>query len=215
MADIRNDIIELQEKVFGERRGLSLDSPQSSGEVYLEEWGSGEDLTLNTWPSGCPWWRSNISIIPLIWDEQDIAACLNSYNGTYNNETGRHEEISQPLQAFFWRPFICLGCQWAACVKDLGEKRAAPVFVSEPQNWTTSKVIICIASRSWVEPWKPCCVGGLKREQRSAPACSVRLWSLSCAAILWGQLRKSFMRFMNSVLLGVVQSNIADNLHFL
>uniref|UniRef100_A0A3P9MKA5 EGF-like domain-containing protein n=1 Tax=Oryzias latipes TaxID=8090 RepID=A0A3P9MKA5_ORYLA len=48
MADIRNDIIELQEKVFGERRGLSLDSPQSSGEVYLEEWGSGEDLTLNT-----------------------------------------------------------------------------------------------------------------------------------------------------------------------
>lgn len=48
MADIRNDIIELQEKVFGERRGLSLDNPQSSGEVEFEDWGSGEDLTLNT-----------------------------------------------------------------------------------------------------------------------------------------------------------------------
>lgn len=53
MADIRNDIIELQEKVFGERRGISLDSPtQSSGEVDFVEWGSGQgDLMLNTWPS--------------------------------------------------------------------------------------------------------------------------------------------------------------------
>lgn len=52
MADIRNDIIELQEKVFGERRGISLDSPpQSSGEVEFVEWGSGQgDLMLNTWP---------------------------------------------------------------------------------------------------------------------------------------------------------------------
>ncbi|KAA8596136.1 hypothetical protein FQN60_011427, partial [Etheostoma spectabile] len=34
MADIRNDIIELQEKVFGERRGISVDSPpHSSGEM--------------------------------------------------------------------------------------------------------------------------------------------------------------------------------------
>ncbi|XP_017284159.1 collagen and calcium-binding EGF domain-containing protein 1-like [Kryptolebias marmoratus] len=42
MADIRNDIIELQEKVFGGRRGLSLDSPpQSSGEEDFDEWGSG------------------------------------------------------------------------------------------------------------------------------------------------------------------------------
>lgn len=50
MADIRNDIIELQEKVFGERRGLSLDNPpHSSGEAEVVEWGSGHgDLMLNT-----------------------------------------------------------------------------------------------------------------------------------------------------------------------
>lgn len=52
MADIRNDIIELQEKVFGERRGISLDNPpHSSGEMDFVEWGSGQgDLMLNTWP---------------------------------------------------------------------------------------------------------------------------------------------------------------------
>lgn len=51
MADIRNDIIELQEKVFGERRSISLDSPPpSSGEVDFVEWGSGQgDAMLNTW----------------------------------------------------------------------------------------------------------------------------------------------------------------------
>ncbi|KAM4602645.1 collagen and calcium-binding EGF domain-containing protein 1-like [Polymixia lowei] len=50
MADIRNDIIELQEKVFGERRGISLDSPpHSSGETDFVDWGSGQgDLTINT-----------------------------------------------------------------------------------------------------------------------------------------------------------------------
>lgn len=52
MADIRNDIIELQEKVFGGRRGISLDNPpHSSGEMELVEWGSGQgDLMLNAWP---------------------------------------------------------------------------------------------------------------------------------------------------------------------
>lgn len=50
MADIRNDIIELQEKVFGGRRGISLDNPpHSSGEMEFVEWGSGQgDLMLNT-----------------------------------------------------------------------------------------------------------------------------------------------------------------------
>lgn len=50
MADIRNDIIELQEKVFGERRGISLDNPpHSSGEMEFVELGSGQgDLMLNT-----------------------------------------------------------------------------------------------------------------------------------------------------------------------
>uniref|UniRef100_A0A667YUW4 EGF-like domain-containing protein n=1 Tax=Myripristis murdjan TaxID=586833 RepID=A0A667YUW4_9TELE len=50
MADIRNDIIELQEKVFGERRGISLDSPpHSSGEADFVDWGSGQgDYMLNT-----------------------------------------------------------------------------------------------------------------------------------------------------------------------
>ena len=44
MADIRNDIIELQEQVFGGRRGLSLDGPPlSSGEADLPDWGSGQD----------------------------------------------------------------------------------------------------------------------------------------------------------------------------
>ncbi|CAL9702071.1 unnamed protein product [Knipowitschia caucasica] len=48
MADIRNDIIELQEKVFGERRGLTLDS-HSSGEEDVLEWGSGQsDVMLNS-----------------------------------------------------------------------------------------------------------------------------------------------------------------------
>ncbi|KAM8876216.1 collagen and calcium-binding EGF domain-containing protein 1-like [Synchiropus picturatus] len=40
MADIRNDIIELQEKVFGERRGISLDNPHT--DVDFAEWGSGQ-----------------------------------------------------------------------------------------------------------------------------------------------------------------------------
>uniref|UniRef100_A0A096MGN9 Collagen and calcium-binding EGF domain-containing protein 1-like n=1 Tax=Poecilia formosa TaxID=48698 RepID=A0A096MGN9_POEFO len=45
MADIRNDIIELQEKVFGERRGISLDSPpHSSGEEDFVEWASGQAM---------------------------------------------------------------------------------------------------------------------------------------------------------------------------
>lgn len=50
MADIRNDIIELQEKVFGEQRGISLDSPpHNSGEADFVEWGSGKgDHMLNT-----------------------------------------------------------------------------------------------------------------------------------------------------------------------
>ncbi|KAF7212848.1 collagen and calcium-binding EGF domain-containing protein 1 isoform X1 [Nothobranchius furzeri] len=50
MADIRNDIIELQEKVFAEQRGQSLDGPpQSSGEEDFGEWSSGqEDLLLNS-----------------------------------------------------------------------------------------------------------------------------------------------------------------------
>lgn len=50
MADIRNDIIELQEKVFGARRGISLDSPpHSSGEMEFVEWGSGQgEVMLNT-----------------------------------------------------------------------------------------------------------------------------------------------------------------------
>ncbi|PWA29013.1 hypothetical protein CCH79_00006190 [Gambusia affinis] len=44
MADIRNDIIELQEKVFGERRGISLDSPSHfSGEEDFVEWSSGQE----------------------------------------------------------------------------------------------------------------------------------------------------------------------------
>uniref|UniRef100_W5LNH3 EGF-like domain-containing protein n=1 Tax=Astyanax mexicanus TaxID=7994 RepID=W5LNH3_ASTMX len=48
MADIRHDIIELQEQVFGKRRDLNLDmTPNSVGEAELEDWGSGESL-LNT-----------------------------------------------------------------------------------------------------------------------------------------------------------------------
>uniref|UniRef100_A0A3Q2CQE7 EGF-like domain-containing protein n=1 Tax=Cyprinodon variegatus TaxID=28743 RepID=A0A3Q2CQE7_CYPVA len=43
MADIRNDIIELQEKVFGERRGISLDNPpHSSVEEDFVEWVRGQ-----------------------------------------------------------------------------------------------------------------------------------------------------------------------------
>lgn len=77
MADIRNDIIELQEKVFGERRGISLDSPpQSSGEVDFTEWGSGQGgLMVDTWRPNlwpCPlrlrssrslhrWWRWRVN----------------------------------------------------------------------------------------------------------------------------------------------------------
>ncbi|XP_036441568.1 collagen and calcium-binding EGF domain-containing protein 1-like [Colossoma macropomum] len=48
MADIRHDIIELQEQVFGKRRDLNLDTaPNSIGEPELEDWGSGDSL-LNT-----------------------------------------------------------------------------------------------------------------------------------------------------------------------
>lgn len=56
MADIRNDIIELQEKVFGSRRGITLDNPpNSSGEMEFVEWGSGQgDGRLNTWPLTAP-----------------------------------------------------------------------------------------------------------------------------------------------------------------
>lgn len=51
MADIRNDIIELQQKVLGGRRGISLETPpHSSGEMEFVEWGSGQgDIMLNTW----------------------------------------------------------------------------------------------------------------------------------------------------------------------
>ncbi|KAM6979597.1 collagen and calcium-binding EGF domain-containing protein 1-like [Aplochiton taeniatus] len=45
MADIRNDIIDLQEKVFGERRDFILDS---SGEADFVDWGSGHRDSLNT-----------------------------------------------------------------------------------------------------------------------------------------------------------------------
>ncbi|XP_010770756.1 collagen and calcium-binding EGF domain-containing protein 1-like [Notothenia coriiceps] len=50
MADIRNDIIELQEKVFGERKGIAPDNPtHSGGEMDFVEWGSGQgDLLLST-----------------------------------------------------------------------------------------------------------------------------------------------------------------------
>uniref|UniRef100_A0A674PFF4 EGF-like domain-containing protein n=1 Tax=Takifugu rubripes TaxID=31033 RepID=A0A674PFF4_TAKRU len=50
MADIRNDIIELQQKVLGGRRGISLEThPHSSGEMEFGEWGSGQgDIVLNT-----------------------------------------------------------------------------------------------------------------------------------------------------------------------
>lgn len=50
MADIRHDIVELQERVFGKRRGLSVDTPiLSSGEVELEDWASGQgELMPNT-----------------------------------------------------------------------------------------------------------------------------------------------------------------------
>ncbi|XP_015198911.1 collagen and calcium-binding EGF domain-containing protein 1-like isoform X2 [Lepisosteus oculatus] len=42
MADIRNDIIELQEKVFGKRQGITLESTTpSSKEEDFNEWGSG------------------------------------------------------------------------------------------------------------------------------------------------------------------------------
>lgn len=44
MADIRNDIIELQEKVFGDKRGISLDSFPSGGEPDFAEWGSGQGV---------------------------------------------------------------------------------------------------------------------------------------------------------------------------
>lgn len=50
MADLRNDIIELQEKVLGERPSISLDTPShSSGEMEFVEWGSGQgDIMLNS-----------------------------------------------------------------------------------------------------------------------------------------------------------------------
>lgn len=50
MADIRHDIIELQQRVFGKRRGLLVDTPiLSSGEAELEDWASGEgELMPNT-----------------------------------------------------------------------------------------------------------------------------------------------------------------------
>uniref|UniRef100_A0A452IXT5 EGF-like domain-containing protein n=1 Tax=Gopherus agassizii TaxID=38772 RepID=A0A452IXT5_9SAUR len=47
MADIRNDIIELQEKVFGQRRRMEFEMPSANSrdsEVY--EWGSGQEELL-------------------------------------------------------------------------------------------------------------------------------------------------------------------------
>ncbi|XP_077446370.1 collagen and calcium-binding EGF domain-containing protein 1-like [Stigmatopora argus] len=49
MADIRNDIIELQEKVFGEKRSILDSPPPSGGEPDFTEWGSGQgDLSFGT-----------------------------------------------------------------------------------------------------------------------------------------------------------------------
>ncbi|KAK1161012.1 collagen and calcium-binding EGF domain-containing protein 1-like, partial [Acipenser oxyrinchus oxyrinchus] len=48
MADIRHDIIELQEKVFGKRRGIALETmPQAGKEAGSSEWGSGQDKLLS------------------------------------------------------------------------------------------------------------------------------------------------------------------------
>lgn len=49
MADIRMDIIELQQKVFGEARRGAVDAPPHSKGEELVDWGSGQgDLMLNT-----------------------------------------------------------------------------------------------------------------------------------------------------------------------
>lgn len=50
MADLRNDIIELQEKVLGGPPSISMDTPSHpSGEMELVEWGSGQgDIVLNS-----------------------------------------------------------------------------------------------------------------------------------------------------------------------
>lgn len=50
MADIHNDIIKLQEKVFVEQRGLSLDNPpHSGGEAEFVASSSGRgDLMIST-----------------------------------------------------------------------------------------------------------------------------------------------------------------------
>ncbi|XP_051580514.1 collagen and calcium-binding EGF domain-containing protein 1-like isoform X2 [Myxocyprinus asiaticus] len=67
MADIRHDIIELQEQVFGKRHGISLDSPTlPSGEAELEDWASGQgELMPNTKGSGDKWgtWVSMITLL--------------------------------------------------------------------------------------------------------------------------------------------------------
>ncbi|KAM9124863.1 collagen and calcium-binding EGF domain-containing protein 1-like isoform 3-T3 [Pangshura tecta] len=47
MADIRNDIIELQEKVFGQRRRMGFEMPSAnSRDSEVHEWGSGQEELL-------------------------------------------------------------------------------------------------------------------------------------------------------------------------
>uniref|UniRef100_A0A674JSG3 EGF-like domain-containing protein n=1 Tax=Terrapene triunguis TaxID=2587831 RepID=A0A674JSG3_9SAUR len=47
MADIRNDIIELQEKVFGQRRRMEFEMPSAnSRDSEVHEWGSGQEELL-------------------------------------------------------------------------------------------------------------------------------------------------------------------------
>lgn len=47
MADIRHDIIELQDKVFGKRTDFLLDTPpDSAAEAEFKDSGSGQDETM-------------------------------------------------------------------------------------------------------------------------------------------------------------------------
>lgn len=47
MADIRNDLIELQEQVFGRRRDIILDTEPPENNSGLEEWESGQEELMH------------------------------------------------------------------------------------------------------------------------------------------------------------------------
>lgn len=216
MADIRNDIIELQEKVFGERRGLSLDSPpQSSGEVDFTEWGSGQGgLMVDTWRPNlwpCPlrlrssrslhrWWR---------WRVNKTSQLKLGGNRTTRCFFQKTKTKLKTNKRFFLPSSLCsYAVLWAKvmCVRDAEKRRhSVSLGVSELCLWAeplqTVNFIVFISSCSPVwRRWQFACRASAQNPGAAlwaspAPDCGVRASSLSRSVLSGRNCGNSYVGF--------------------